>query len=560
MPSGSTSRRNLRYATFGLALLVLAAVGVATIWSIRAAAANFDWVQHTYQVIATTQEYRAALRGAEAASRGYRLTGNPALEREFVAATQVLDDRLARLAQLTAGRPTQADRVRRLRALTTARLALSRTMLRYPLGQRAPARLTSAALAETGRIEATAAALLAEEQVLLAGRRTQGARHARLLIGFTAGGTAFALVLLAVLMRSLQQEVRHSRALELHARSAAAELETSLAQLGRVAEQRAALGRYASLLQSCEDIGEALRITGQVVAELLPSTGGRCYLLRASQDLAETAIVFGEPRLASTELLHRSDCWALRRGQIHSLDDARTGVACAHVEAGSAAPGAWSQCLPLLAQGTPLGLLYVSGDAATDRAQAQALLASVAEQLGLALVNLQLRDKLRAQSLRDPLTGLFNRRYLDESLQREVTRCLRRALPLSVLMLDVDHFKSFNDSHGHAAGDALLTAIAQALQDNVRGEDLVCRYGGEEFTIVLVEAGKDDALRRAEEIRAAVARTTIVHLRQLLGPRTVSIGLAVLPGHGETPEALLQAADRALYRAKAAGRDRIVLA
>jgi diguanylate cyclase (GGDEF)-like protein len=127
-------------------------------------------------------------------------------------------------------------------------------------------------------------------------------------------------------------------------------------------------------------------------------------------------------------------------------------------------------------------------------------------------------------------------------------------------MLDVDHFKSFNDTHGHAAGDALLSAIARALQANTRGEDLVCRYGGEEFTVVLVDAARKDALRRAEDIRDALGAVTVQHLRQMLGPRTVSIGLAMLPDDGKTPETLLQAADAALYEAKRAGRNRVVVA
>ena len=127
-------------------------------------------------------------------------------------------------------------------------------------------------------------------------------------------------------------------------------------------------------------------------------------------------------------------------------------------------------------------------------------------------------------------------------------------------MLDVDHFKSFNDSHGHAAGDALLVAIARALQANTRGEDLVCRYGGEEFTVVLVDAAREDALRRAEEIRSALGAVVVQHLRQTLGPRSVSIGLAMLPDDGQTPDTLLQQADAALYRAKRAGRNRVVVA
>ncbi len=554
----SVRKRQIRYAAFGLALAVLAAVGGATIWTLQQAAASFGWVEHTYQVIAATHQYRAALRAAEASARGYRLTGNAAQRQEFDANRRLVEHELQAVARLTADRPTQAARVRELRELTAHRLRLSQAMIDGPRGNRAAARLIAEGVQTTARIEASASAILATERRLLADRRERGAMHARWLVAFCAGGSGFAVVLLALLMRNLQHEARRSRQLERETRHAAVRREASLAALGRGAEHRAALGRYASLLQSCALAGEALRITGQVVAELLPRVGGRCYLLRASQDLAETAIVFGDARLPSAELLHPADCWALRRGQVHRLDDPRTGIACAHVDVAGAAADAWSLCLPLLAQGTPLGLLHVSGDATTDREQAQALLGHVAEQLGLALVNLQLRDKLRTQSLRDPLTGLHNRRYLDEALPREIDRCLRRGTPLAVLMLDVDHFKTFNDSHGHAAGDALLAAIGQVLQDSVRGEDLVCRYGGEEFTVVLTETARDGALKRAEQIRAAIRRVTVEHLRQTLGPRTVSIGLAMLGEHGETPEALLHAADHALYRAKAEGRDRIV--
>jgi diguanylate cyclase (GGDEF)-like protein len=414
--------------------------------------------------------------------------------------------------------------------------------------------------AGTRQIEALTTSMLDEEQRLLQQRVAQSAQLEGRLLAYTISGLGVAAALLLVLMAGLQKEIVRSRALEKQTRDAARQLEESLTKLGRVSDQRAALGRFASLLQSCQDIDEALRVTGQVVAELLPGVGGRCYLLRASQDLAETAMTFGEPLVRSQPLLHPSQCWALRRAQPYLVDHLARGVACAHVDHADAPAEAWTLCTPLLAQGTPLGLLFVAGAADTDRHQAKGLIDNVAEQLGLALVNLQLRETLRVQSLRDPLTGLHNRRYLDESLPREVTRCLRRQQPLAVLMLDVDHFKSFNDTHGHAAGDALLTAVAQALQASTRGEDLVCRYGGEEFTVVLVDAPRECAVRRADEIRAALGAVTVQHLRQTLGPRTVSIGLAMLPDDGQTPEALLRQADAALYRAKHEGRNRVVVA
>ncbi len=560
LPPRQTRKRNVRYAAFGLALTVLAAVGVATIWSGARTAASFDWVQHTYRVIATVQEFRASLRGAESAARGYRLTGNPAMRHEFAGMVQKIDRNLAELTLLTADLPMQADRVHQLRTITAERLQLGRALIAGANGTREPAQLVATAVATTARIEAIAAAMLTKENELLVERRQSSTTQARLLIAFAGGGTAFAILLLALLMRGLQQEVRHSRTLEQQTREAAAGLERSIAQLARVSHQRGALGRYASLLQSCQDIEEALRLTGHIVSELLPGAGGRCYLLRASQDLAETAVAFGTAAAPSAELLQPPQCWALRRGQPYRVDDLANGIVCMHMDVSAAPSGSWSLCVPLTAQGTALGMLHVSGTQAEDQGQAQEVIEGVAEQLGLALVNLQLRDSLRMQSLRDPLTGLFNRRYLDESLQREVLRCQRRKLPLAVLMLDVDHFKAFNDSNGHAAGDAMLAAIGHSLQAATRGEDLACRYGGEEFTLVLVEASLEDALRRADQIRAAIAATTVQHLKRTLGPCTASIGLAMLPSDGVTPSELLEAADKALYRAKSEGRNRVITA
>lgn len=211
-----------------------------------------------------------------------------------------------------------------------------------------------------------------------------------------------------------------------------------------------------------------------------------------------------------------------------------------------------------MAQGASLGMLHVSARVEDVERDAHSdALEAIAEQLSLALANLQLRETLRVQSIRDPLTGLFNRRYLEENLLREIQRCERRSLPLSVLMLDVDHFKRFNDQHGHAAGDALLSKIGQTLSAMTRSEDIACRYGGEEFTIVLPETDAADARRRAEEIRVAIGSTTVQYMRQSLGPNTASIGIATFPEDGDHPERLLAIADAGLYRAKAAGRGQV---
>ena len=184
---------------------------------------------------------------------------------------------------------------------------------------------------------------------------------------------------------------------------------------------------------------------------------------------------------------------------------------------------------------------------------------TVAEHLSLALANLKLQERLRSQSIRDPLTSLFNRRYMEESLDREMRRAVRGSHPLSIIMLDLDHFKQFNDLFGHEAGDVVLREVGAVLQRSIRGEDIACRYGGEEFTLILPQVSLLDAAQRAELVRESIKRLNIEHRRTPLGPVTVSLGVAVFPDHGPNGEAVLRAADAALYQAKARGRDRVAM-
>jgi len=167
------------------------------------------------------------------------------------------------------------------------------------------------------------------------------------------------------------------------------------------------------------------------------------------------------------------------------------------------------------------------------------------------------REALRTQAIRDPLTGLFNRRYMGESLERELRRAEHGGQPVSLVMLDVDHFKTFNDVSGHQAGDAILTRVGSLLQARTRREDIACRYGGEEFLLILPGAPLEAARRRADELRQSVREMTAEHRGRVLSRITVSAGVACFPQHGITADELLRAADTALYRAKELGRDRV---
>jgi diguanylate cyclase (GGDEF)-like protein len=223
----------------------------------------------------------------------------------------------------------------------------------------------------------------------------------------------------------------------------------------------------------------------------------------------------------------------------------------------------------MMAHGEALGLLYLDTrfDGESDAAAApgesfsseERLARTLAEQSALALANLRMRDVLKVQSIRDPLTGLFNRRYMEESLDRELRRTIRKGSSLGILMIDVDHFKSLNDTFGHEAGDVVLRSLGVLLKAHFRGEDIVCRYGGEEFTVILPEASQEIAQQRSSALCEATKQMLVQHRGQPLRAISLSIGIAIFGEHGTTAEALIRAADSALYMAKARGRDQVVV-
>ncbi|MFZ4808891.1 MAG: GGDEF domain-containing protein [Hyphomicrobiaceae bacterium] len=221
-------------------------------------------------------------------------------------------------------------------------------------------------------------------------------------------------------------------------------------------------------------------------------------------------------------------------------------------------------CIPILAHGETIGLLHMAdtharhGDAASpDQYDQRRLISVCAEHISLAIANVRLREQLRDQSIRDSLTGLFNRRYMLETLRREIGRATRKDEQIGLLSIDVDFFKRFNDNHGHDAGDTVLRVVAERMTALFRDDDIVCRHGGEEFVILLPGATTPTVLERAEVLRAAIEKTVVRYGEDRLPPITVSVGVAVFPADGRSPHELLKVADDALYHAKAAGRNRV---
>lgn len=338
-------------------------------------------------------------------------------------------------------------------------------------------------------------------------------------------------------------------------------LSAQIIELQRLSNETALMRDTDDLLQTCISAEEAYLVIRQAGEKLFPGESGGLCLLNASRNLLEGAVVWGD--FQSSECVFApEDCWAVRRARIQAFENPGLGLVCKHL---GFSPAAGSLCVPVVAQGESLGVLQLrsgvlSGVAVKSSPEARQDLASrFAERVAMALANLKLRETLRSQSVRDPLTGLFNRRYMQESFEREVRRAVRNNRPICAIMLDIDHFKDFNDAFGHEAGDTLLSGLGALLRSRTRAEDIVCRYGGEEFILILPEAPLEFALKRAEDLRERARNLQLHHRSQSLDKITFSMGIASYPEHSDSTSELIRIADAALYFAKAQGRDRIVV-
>jgi diguanylate cyclase (GGDEF)-like protein/PAS domain S-box-containing protein len=351
--------------------------------------------------------------------------------------------------------------------------------------------------------------------------------------------------------RDITEEVRASKAEREHTEA----LARLIREMEVQTDQMSLLNDMAGLLECCSTTKEACSVVDQFAQKLFPeASSGALYTFRASRNLVEAALSWGHPD-GWYPVFAPEACWALRRGQPH-WSHTGNGLACAHL---AEMPLGQYLCLPMVGQGETLGVLHLHFPSVEERSETQAnrqrLGATVAAQIALSLASLQSREKLRDQSIRDPLTGLFNRRFIEESLERELIRAKRKNQSLSVLFLDIDHFKRFNDTFGHDAGDLVLQSVADLLRTFFRGDDVACRWGGEEFAVVLPDSSPFHAATRADSLRREVKNLALRHRGASLATITLSVGVAAFPDHGSVASDLFKIADECLYQSKAAGRD-----
>ena len=323
------------------------------------------------------------------------------------------------------------------------------------------------------------------------------------------------------------------------------------------------ISELGTLLQACSSRDEAFRIIPERMVRLFPGTSGELSVLNASRTRAETVAEWGRrpPRgLSGTP----ADSGSVRPAPTDALAGEDSALRRDHLQSEGA-----SVSIPLIANDEALGVLVLRDDGQVSDASLPSqsneltrrqLAYALAEHIALTISNLDLREALQGLAIRDPLTGLYNRRYMQEFLDREIHRSRRSERPLSLMMIDIDYFKRYNDTYGHPAGDDALRLVGDALRNSVRAEDLACRYGGEEFILILPECALQPAAVRAEEVRTRLEELHAERAGELPGSVTISIGVAGFPETTDKFDLLLKFADEALYQAKHEGRDRVIVA
>ena len=543
---------------FLLLAVILLAVGLRVWQTTDRFLGNNNWVAHTYEVKERTATVLARLGTLQADAAAFAVTGESLRLSRVGGQVQLLESDLKSLVQLVHDNPAQTQRVGDFAKVVLAQrdAAVAAVESRRQTGN-TPVALPGLAL---NQVSTMAGIILDEEDTLLIERRVDSERSATQTKILTGSAILLSLFFLALTFWLMRQSHLHNDSSRDSLRTANAQLADALAETQRVGESMQKLGQFNEMLQSCHSLDEVREGIRSAMTGLLPDLGGHLALINPSQNLTAVGAHWGRHGLIVESIFPPEDCWALRRGHAYPQAGIASAFTCKHVHwPNPDMPEAAYLCVPLAAQGEMIGVLTFDGERPPTPSERRVALAA-SEQLALALANLRLQDTLRTQSIRDPLTGLFNRRYLEVSLERELLRAARRALPLSVLMLDVDDFKRFNDTHGHEAGDTLLSRFAEVLKRTTRPEDIACRYGGEEFTVVMQEADEKIAVHRAEQVRMAIAEMSVEHRREQLPHVTVSIGYAVYPRDGSTQEDLLRRADAGLYLAKRSGRNRVASA
>lgn len=519
------------------ALALLSTLGVITYRASVEQEAAATKVAHTHRVLEELQKIASGVAASESSVRAYAITRDPSALKDFESEIALAREALAQAAVLTADNHTQHRLIQAVSPLVEERVTLLYER-KQAVEHGEPPGVSKEAQRLTELIRTIVNDARTVEKRLLGDRTVIASERALRARRTTLAGVIASFILVAGAAWLVDRQTRRRLDAE----------RTRLRELGLVLE-------LGEMLQACRTPAEAYEVIERVAPAYFDGLDGALSIIASSRDDAVLVARWGSA-FANLERFEIEQCWGLRRSQLHTAGDEGHSMVCGHLDGVAHVSTA---CLPLMGNGELMGALHLVSDRRLN-ASSRERLGVFGEQVSLAVANLRLRETLRGQSIRDPLTGLFNRRYTEETLQRELSRSSRDNKPLSVAVLDVDHFKRFNDTHGHEAGDEVLKHIARYLQQQTRGSDVASRLGGEELMVILPGAEAVMAVRKAEQLGSGIRQLKVRVQGKTIEPVTVSIGVSTYGYHGSSAEELMRSADAALYRAKAEGRDRVILA
>lgn len=547
--SGALDARKLLPFAFVLMLAFLVAMAFDSSSRTKELLSSQEFVERTNSVLHEMDGVEDGLQDAREAALHYVLTPEKEDLVTFDDAVAQTWARLSQIERMTKDDPGYPERIKVLRGYIKEELRqlsdnmrTTHTLLIFH---------TPDADRNRDRVRDTIQKFKDDQEAVLSQRNDAARSRAREVersVTVRIGGFS---ALMAVLFLLVIRESKKLRIAEQNALNAQTRLEGSLMQLQVETESGKLLNELQANLQICVNPPEAYEVLGGYVQRFMPNSAGAVFAIDSSRNLMGVMTSWGDSLSPTQHILSPEDCCAMRGGRLHLRVEASHGLSCRHF-AGSI-PDAYL-CLPLAALGETLGILHISVASSEVLTPARlALIQQSGEYAALRLANLRLREKLHDQSIRDPLTGLYNRRFLEATLEQELHRSSRHHTGLGVIMADIDKFKLFNDSFGHTAGDIVLKEVGALFRRSVRTEDIVCRYGGEEFLIVLPDTSLESVMERAEVMRDAIAKLELQHAGHALGKITASFGISFSQDGVLTPDILLRYADEALYEAKRRG-------
>ena len=538
---------------FSIALIIMGVVTAALYFSFQHLKEQQQWVDHTYTVINKVETILSELKDVQSSQRGFVITGQDAYLEPYNEAVPTIEATFKELDQLIQDNPAQEARLKILKAKADLRIDIAQRIIdNYRKdGQAAAFTLIKNGLGkiQMDEIRSVVRDMTAEESHLLNLRQDAVNRTADNTLLMGAGGLVCCFSILFFVFTIMYRETMRRAAVE-------ASLHTAFKQMKEISYENDILSKMSDYFQSCKSPEEAFEIISVNIQHLLPNTYGTIAIFNNSRNIIETKLFWGK-KSGSLNEYQSDDCWALRRGRIHHVHEKNSvEPICSHVTGNH--HGAYL-CIPMQAHGDIIGTFFIGSETeeALDDHKCQ-IAQTASEQVSLALANLKLQEKLRQQSIRDPMTNLYNRRYMEETMEREVNRAAADNLPLHILMLDIDHFKRFNDTFGHDAGDLLIKEFARMIQKKTSKDIIACRYGGEEFLVMMLGHLLEEATEWAVELGNAVRVMRVESNGQPLSQITISMGLSSFPDHGQSPAQLMHNADVALYKAKKGGRDQLV--